>query len=97
MKQDEFVIFAELNREKFEDILDRLMKYYLSIQFGRQGDDWIWVHVEDDRVEIDSFHSKQLEVKGRQKHSKTVKHILQVIEKEWILKRFDPPKQDLTR
>jgi len=97
MKQDEFVIFAELNREKFEDILDRLMKYYPSIQFGRQGDDWIWVHVEDDKIEIDSFHSKQLEVKGRQKHSKTVKHILQVIEKEWILKRFDPPKADSTR
>lgn len=97
MKQDEFVIFAELSREKFEDILDRLMKYYPSIQFGRQGDDWIWVHVEDDRVEIDSFTSEQLEVKGRLKHSKTVKHILQVIEKEWILKRFDPPREDLTR
>lgn len=97
MTQDEFVIFAELNREKFEDILDRLMKYFQGIQFGRQGDDWIWVHVEDDRIEIDSFTSKQLEVKGRRKHSKTVKYILQVIEKEWILKRFDPPKKDSTR
>jgi len=53
--------------------------------------------VEDDKIEIDSFFSEQLEVKGRQRHSQTVNHILQVIEKEWILKRFDPPKADLTR
>jgi hypothetical protein len=97
MDENEHVIFAELNRDKFEDILDRLMKFYPSIQFGRQGDDWIWVHVEDDKIEIDSFFSEQLEVKGRQRHLKTVRHILQVIEKEWILKRFDPPKTDLTR
>ena len=97
MDENGHVIFAELNRDKFEDILDRLMKFYPSVQFGRQGDDWIWIHVEDDKIEIDSFFSEQLEVKGRQRHSKTIKHILQVIEKEWILKRFDPPKADLTR
>ena len=97
MDENGHVIFAELNRDKFEDILDRLMKFYPSVQFGRQGDDWIWIHVEDDKIEIDSFFSEQLEVKGRQRHSKTVKHILQIIEKEWILKRFDPPKVDSTR
>lgn len=97
MDENEHVIFAELNRDKFEDILDRLMKFYPSVQFGRQGDDWIWVHVEDDKIEIDTFFSEQLEVKGRQRHSQTVKHILQIIEKEWILTRFDPPKVDSTR
>lgn len=97
MDENTFVIFAELDRDKFEDILDRLMKFYPSIQFGRQGDDWIWVHVKEDKIEIDSFFSNHLEVKGMQKHTETVQHILKVIEKEWILKRFDPPKEDLTR
>lgn len=97
MAQDDFVIFAELKREKFEDILDRLAKYFQNIQFGRQGDDWIWIHVEDDRIEIDSFFSEQLEVKGRLKHSKAVRETLKFMEKGWILKRFDPPKEDLTR
>ena len=97
MDDNTFVIFAELDRDKFEDILDRLMKFYPSIQFGRQGDDWIWVHVKEDKIEIDSFFSNQLEVKGMQKHTETVQHILKVIEKEWILKRFVPPKEDLTR
>ena len=97
MDQNEFVIFAELKREKFEEILDRLMQSFQGVQFGRQGDDWIWVHVKDDRIEIDTFHSEQLEVKGRRKHFSTVRQILNLIEKDWIVKRFDPPKIDLTR
>ena len=97
MDDNTFVIFAELDRDKFEDILDRLMKFYPSIQFGRQGDDWIWVHVKEDKIEIDSFFSNQLEVKGRQKLAETVQHILKIIAREWILNRYDPPKEDLTR
>jgi hypothetical protein len=97
MEQDEFFIFAELKRDRFDDILDRLLAHYADVRFGRQGDDWIWVHVEDDRIEIDSFTSEQLEVKGKRKHSKTVQDILRFIEKEWILNRFNPPKKDLTR
>lgn len=97
MEQDDFFIFAELNRERFEDILDRVMKHFQNIQFGRQGDDWIWIHTDDGRIEIDSFFSEQLEIKGGRKHANTIKHILGIVEKDWILKRFDPPKEDLTR
>lgn len=97
MEQDEFFIFAELKRERFEDILDRLMAYYAGIRFGRQDDDWIWIHADDGRVEIDSFSSEQLEVKGGRGQTGTIKRILGVMEKDWVLKRFDPPKEDLTR
>jgi hypothetical protein len=97
MKQDDFLIFAELNRERFEDILDRLMQRFPNVQFGRQGDDWIWVHLDDGKVEIDSFYSSHLELKGARKHANEIKRMLGMIEKDWILKRFDPPKEDLTR
>ena len=97
MDQDEFVIFAELDRGKFEDILERLMKQFHGVQFGRQGDDWIWVHVKDDRIEIDTFYSEHLEVKGRRKQFSMVQQMLKMFEKVWILNRFDPPKVDLTR
>ena len=97
MNGSEFVIFAELNRDHFEDILDRVMKYYPSVQFGRQGDDWIWVQLEDGKIEIDSFYSMQLELKGKKDHTQTAQHILKIIDKNWILEQFDPPKEDLTR
>ena len=97
MDQDENVIFAELDREKFEDICDRLAQHFQNIQSGREGDDWIWLHVGDEKIEIDSFYSERLEVKGRRKDYNTVQNLLGLIEKEWILRRFNPPKIDLTR
>ena len=97
MKQDEFVIFAELDREKFEDILERLMKFYQMVQFGRQGDDWIWVHFPDGKMDIDSFSSNNLRVKGKSVQQKSAKEILDCLEKDWILKKFNPPLADSTR
>jgi len=98
MKQDEFVIFAELNRERFDEILQTLMEHFKDIQYGRQGDDWIWIHLtDDDKIEIDSFFSMQLEVKGKYKHLTLVTQILQDLDERYILQIFDPPKIDMTR
>ena len=96
--QDDFVIFAELNRERFDEILRTLTEQFKDIQSGRQGDDWIWIHLDDDdKIEIDSFFSMQLEVKGKYKHYQIAKQVLQNIEKNWIIQVFDPPKIDTTR
>ena len=95
--QDDFVIFAELNRDRFDEILHTLMEYFKDIQSGRQGDDWIWIHVGDDKIEIDSFFSLQLEVKGAYKQQMIVKQILQDLNEHCILQVFDPPKIDTTR
>ena len=98
MKQDEFVIFAELNRERVDEILQTLMEHFKDIQYGRQGDDWIWIHLtDDDKIEIDSFFSMQLEVKGKYKHLTLVTQILQDLDERYILQIFDPPKIDMTR
>jgi len=97
MKQDEFVIFAELDREKFEDILERLMKFFQMVQFGRQGDDWIWVHFPDGKIDIDTFTSEHLQVKGKKTQQKSAKEILDYLERDWILKKFNPPQADLIR
>ena len=97
MNQDDFVIFAELNRERFDEILQTLMGQFKDIQSGRQGDDWIWVHFEDDKIEIDSFFSMDLEVKGQYAQYPFAMQILHELKDDWILQVFDPPKIDMTR
>ena len=97
MNQDDYFIFAELNREWFDEILQTLMKHFKDIQSGRQGDDWIWIHLADDKIEIDSFYSMNLEVKGKLGHLPVVSQILAQLQKDCILKVFDPPKIDTTR
>lgn len=97
MNQDDFVIFAELHRDKFDLILQTLMSHFENIEHGRQGDDWIWIPVGDDKIEIDSFYSMNLEVKGKCEHILFVRQILQKLRDDWILRVFDPPKIDTTR
>jgi hypothetical protein len=97
MNQDDYVIFAELNRDHFEEILRVLIGQFDNIESGRQGDDWIWIHLGDDKIEIDSFYSMNLEVKGRYMHHAVAKQLIQRMEDDWIIQVFNPPKMDLTR
>ena len=96
MNQDDFVIFAELNRDHFDEILQTLTEHFENIQSGRQGDDWIWIHLDDDRIEIVSFYSMSLEVKGKYKHHAVVMQTLQNMVSNWIVQVFNPPKIDMT-
>ena len=97
MNPDDFVIFAELDRETFDEILQTLSSHFENIQYGSQGDDWIWIHLGDDKIEIDSFFSMNLEVKGKYKYLPVIKRILQMLKDELILQIFSPPKLDTTR
>lgn len=97
MDQNEYVIFSELNRHHFDEILQSLMGQFKDIQSGRQGDDWIWIHLGDDKIEIDSFYSMELDVKGKRKHHDVVKQVLEKMENKWINQIFEPPKIDMTR
>ncbi len=97
MNPDDYFIFAELNRERFDEILQTLMEHFKDIQSGRQGDDWIWIQLADDKIEIDSFYSMNLEIKGKPGHLPVVRQLLAQLQADDILEIFDPPKIDLTR
>jgi hypothetical protein len=97
MNQDEYVIFAELDRAKFEEILARLRLHFQNIEFGRQGDDYIWVHFSNSKIEIDTFYSMNLEVKAQRGQYPLCKEILSCLNNEWIIQEFIPPKVDLTK
>ena len=96
-KQDEYVIFAELKRDHFDDIRQEVEKRYTKIQYGSQGDDWLWLHYSDGKIEIDSFYSMQLEMKGPKRKKDFADEILSWMQPEWIITTFNPPKIDLTR
>lgn len=95
--QEEFVIFAELKRDYFDEIRHQVENHYATIQYGSQGDDWIWLHYDDGKIEIDSFYSMELEMKGPKNKQDFANEILSWMQPKWIITRFDPPKIDMTR
>lgn len=97
MDQNEKVIFAELKRDSFDLIVEALKSKFNDFNYGSQGDEWIWIEKEGKKVEIDSFYSRELEIKGPRVAYEIVKEILHLLSEEWILKIFDKPKSDLTQ
>jgi pantoate kinase len=53
--------------------------------------------LEMKKIEIDSFASIPLELKGKRKQYAIAKEVLSKIEKDCLLEIYDPPKEDLTR
>ena len=97
MDQEDLVIFAELNRDRFDEITQMLSAHFADMEFGSQGDDWIWIHLGEDKIEIDSFYSMSLELKGKYKHLEIAMQIIQSMDDNWIVQIFDPPKNGRTR
>jgi hypothetical protein len=96
MDQNEKVIFAELGRQWFDSIVEILKVNFGNIQYGSQGDDWIWITRKNVKIEIDTFFSANLEVKGPRKGYATVQEVLSLMRPEWIEKVFAEPKTDFT-
>lgn len=99
MDQKEYVIFAELDAHCFEHIVTVLQRRFDHLQYGRQGDDWIWVEFchGRERLEIDSFYSPWLELKGRRRNYGLAQEILACLPPACIRCVPQPPRVDLTR
>ena len=96
MDQNDKVIFAELLREFFELIVEALRKQFSDLKYGSQGDDWIWIERNEMKIEIDSFYTLELEVKGPRRAYGLVEELMHLMNNEWILTKYDTPKVDLT-
>jgi len=97
MNQNEGVIFAELRRSDFELIVSILSDHFPRLEWGSQCDDWLWIYHRDYRLEIDSFSSIELEVKGPRKSYGLAQEILGRLSPSTIIFVLATPKLDLTR
>lgn len=97
MDQNEQVIFAVLERKHFDAIVAALARHFGEIEYGSQGDDWIWIERRDVRIAIDSFFSMQLDVKGPRRGYGLAQEILSLMKPEWIETVYAPPITDPTQ
>ena len=96
INQNEQVIFAELRRSDFEIIVSILSARFRRMIWGPQGDDWIWIFSKGYKLEIDSFYSLHLDVRGPRRSYGLVREILHSLPSSTIIKEFEIPKGDLT-
>jgi hypothetical protein len=90
------LIYARFNGEAdIRALAEYVQARYDRVEWGSQCDDWLWVHFDEGKLEIDTFYTMQLIVHGpaelRQEAATLVDYIMQRYE----LTVLDPPEEAL--
>ncbi|MGY6275726.1 hypothetical protein [Methylomonas sp. MgM2] len=92
------MIFAELEYpEHYSDFHDELVEFIQSIfpdiQYGHQGDSWIWITDGKDKVEIDTFTSMKHQIKSAH-NGLLVQKVMGVLSAKYKVRVFEIPEPE---
>ena len=90
------MVFAELSYQgHYSDYHDAIVNCLLSefpgLQQGHQGDSWIRIGEEADKVTIDTFYSMKHQVKAADPENPLLRLVLDQLQTVFEVTLFDPP------
>ena len=93
------MVFAELRYEghydyQHDNIVNCLQEAFPDLQSGHQGDSWIWVGDEDNRVSIDTFYSMTHQVKAASPDNALLGLVLNRLQSSFELEIFENPQAE---
>ena len=91
------MIFGELQYQKHYDEMHRelvefIEKRFSNVESGHQGDSWIWVIDENDKVQIDTFSSMHHQVKSPYRDSKLVHKVIRELKDSYSVSIYPEPE-----
>ncbi len=91
------MIFAEIQyKEDYSAIHTKLVNFiqsnFSNVQSGLQGDSWIWVSENNDRVSIDTFSSMKHQVKCEKHDSALTNKVINILLKKYKLRIYKEPE-----
>lgn len=92
------MIFAELQYQHHHDVIHEplaslLGQHFSHVASGLQGDSWIWIVEDDQKVAVDTFTSMKHQVKSHAA-SPLLTRVLTVLEREYKVQVFEPPEYE---
>ena len=90
------MIFAELQyAQHYSDLHDELLalvlRHFSRVESGHQGDSWIWVLDDGEKVAIDTFTSMRHQVKSASP-GPHVQNVIEALRLKYRLVVYDPPE-----
>lgn len=91
------MIFAELEYEKhYSEFHDELVIFVKSkfpnIEYGLQGDSWIWIIEDNEKVAIDTFSSMKHQIKSSNAKSTLVNEVIEHVSSKYKVVVYDIPE-----
>ena len=93
------VILAELDYEPhYSELHDELVAlveaHFAETQHGLQGDSWIWIFEDGEKVAIDSFSSMKHQVKSAAQHGQLAKKVIAILSQRYRVIEFAEPEPE---
>lgn len=74
----------------YAELLAYVQQEFDTIQSGLQGDAWIWIFQDDEKVELDTFQAMQFEIKS-EAESALLRSVISHIRQKYPVTLFDLP------
>ena len=91
------MIFAEMEYEKhYSEFHDELVTFIKSefpnIEYGLQGDSWIWIFENNEKVAIDTFSSMKHQIKSSNKEFSLVNRVIEYVSSRYKVVAYSTPE-----
>lgn len=93
------MIFAELRyqghySDQHDSIVACLLPEFPDLQSGHQGDSWIWIGDESNRICIDTFYSMTHQIKAANPDNALLEPVLKRLQGVFEVDVFDSPQTE---
>ena len=93
------MVVAELRYEGHYDdqhqaIVDCLLDVFPDMQNGHQGDSWIWIGEDHNRISIDTFYSMTHQVKAADPNNPLLEQVLVKLQSSFEVDVFNTPEAE---
>jgi hypothetical protein len=73
--------------EFYDELLDYVKRHFSQVKSGVQGDAWIWITQEEQKVAVDTFGAMQFEIKSDDK-SELLQSVIDTIRKKYPVRLY---------
>ncbi len=93
------MIFAEIHTDRsyyelYPELLSYITETYSNVESGVQGDAYIWIFLNDEKVALDTFSSMQFQVKAGRNGGVLVESVINYLKKKYSISAYNPPLFD---
>ena len=90
------MIYAELQYEAHysevhQELVAVLQSEFPHLESGLQGDSWIWIFEDNEKVAIDSFSSMKHQIKSSSPRARLVYRVIEMLGARYRLEIFQNP------
>jgi len=76
----------------YDELLDHIKRRFSHVESGVQGDAWIWITQNEQKVAVDTFGAMQFEIKSDEKNA-LLQSVIDTIQQKYPVCLYDTPRE----